>query len=266
MIFAKAIIDETKIKDIYDKVVVSKESMNFDDMLLSKDGTTAGTRNDRVSVRGIDTEATQFPTRVGDISLLGIDVLKEGSIEDESELSEAEEIVNTYLNGNISSAQKKINGNMRMFSDCITVLKEWGMEGEIPTFQRLMTESKLQRKADTELKIGDELNDGIVFSINPDGKSGLIAMKNDLQGEYNWKDAVIACEQLGNGYRLPSKHELNLLYQQRNAVGGFAKVGYWSSTEYDRYFAWYQGFGSGSQDDYDKDYTMCVRAVKTFSV
>jgi hypothetical protein len=32
---------------------------------------------------------------------------------------------------------------------------------------------------------------------------------------------------------LPSKYELNLLYNQRNVVGGFAGGNYWSSSEYD---------------------------------
>ena len=114
------------------------------------------------------------------------------------------------------------------------------------------------------MKIGDELNDGIIFHINEDGKSGLIAQKQDLPGKYNWDNAITACNELGNGYRLPNKEELNLLYQQMHIIGGFANYNYWSSTEYDSNYAWYQSFGYGSQGSYGKGNTVCVRAIRAF--
>ncbi|MFT5778120.1 MAG: hypothetical protein ACI837_001076 [Crocinitomicaceae bacterium] len=74
---------------------------------------------------------------------------------------------------------------------------------------------------------------------------------------------------------LPSKDELNLMYQnigQGNAlglgnVGGFANNYYWSSTEYDKYDAWVQGFGNGVQTVTSKDgygFYGYVRAVRAF--
>jgi hypothetical protein len=64
---------------------------------------------------------------------------------------------------------------------------------------------------------------------------------------------------------LPSKDELNKLQINRSAIGGFASVGYWSSTEYDDNGAWYQSFGSGTQDVYDKNVTaFYVRAIRAF--
>jgi len=63
---------------------------------------------------------------------------------------------------------------------------------------------------------------------------------------------------------LPSKYELNLLYNQRNAVGGFASAYYWSSTEDNNYNLWMQYFGNGNQFSNGKNYTHRVRAVRAF--
>ena len=49
----------------------------------------------------------------------------------------------------------------------------------------------------------------------------------------NWQDAKKACEDLGSGWRLPSKGELLILYKNMDKIGGFADDGYWSSTEID---------------------------------
>jgi len=70
---------------------------------------------------------------------------------------------------------------------------------------------------------------------------------------------------------LPSKHELNLLYLQKTVVGGFALSLYWSSTENDYNYAWYQFFNGGGEDDgYQGDAskgagaTIHVRAIRAF--
>jgi len=63
---------------------------------------------------------------------------------------------------------------------------------------------------------------------------------------------------------LPSKYELNLLYNQRVAVGGFASDYYWSSTDGDNDSAWQQDFVSGYQDGIVKAYPNYVRAIRAF--
>ena len=40
-----------------------------------------------------------------------------------------------------------------------------------------------------------------------------------------------ACAALGGGWRLPTKDELNILYENKDKIGGFASNNYWSSTE-----------------------------------
>ena len=76
----------------------------------------------------------------------------------------------------------------------------------------------------------------------------------------------------GGGYSdwyLPSKDELNMLYLNRVAIGGFDTTSppyYWSSSEYENYpdVAWFQFFVVGSQNDGDKVGTGRVRAVRAF--
>ena len=58
----------------------------------------------------------------------------------------------------------------------------------------------------------------------------LLVGQKDL-GVMEWEDALKACEALGDGWHLPNKGELNLLYQYKEAIGGFLSEIYWSSTE-----------------------------------
>ena len=63
---------------------------------------------------------------------------------------------------------------------------------------------------------------------------------------------------------LPSKDELNKLYLNKVAIGGFADYDYWSSSEGNADNAWLQGFYNGSQIYHYKGYTYRVRAVRAF--
>ena len=71
----------------------------------------------------------------------------------------------------------------------------------------------------------------------------------------------------GNGktdWHLPSKDELNQLYNQRVTVGGFSTDPYWSSSESGFPSAWIQGFASGPQGPSGKDGASDVRLVRAF--
>ncbi|MEI6757710.1 MAG: TIR domain-containing protein [Chlorobium sp.] len=125
--------------------------------------------------------------------------------------------------------------------------------------------------ASTTLKIGDYYGGGKVAWLDSTGKHGLIAAKADLPGgdKYTWEAAKKACKELNeNGYNdwyLPSKDELNHLYTNRSAVGGFAVIGYWSSTEISADSAWRQTFGSGVQYyNFGKYDEWRVRPVRAF--
>ena len=81
-------------------------------------------------------------------------------------------------------------------------------------------------------------------------------------GEHKWKDAKKVCEDLGDGWRLPTREELHLMWLNKDNIGGFAAASYWSSSEYNFYFAWGQGFASGLQNTGNKLNTTYVRAVR----
>jgi serine/threonine protein kinase len=117
------------------------------------------------------------------------------------------------------------------------------------------------------LEIGQYYQGGIIFQIDDKGEHGKICAKSDL-GMFNWKDAKQKCEDIElNGYsdwNLPSKGELEKLYQLRNDIGGFSSY-YWSSSEYDKVDAWAHYFYDGTQDFINKfNSNILIRAVRTF--
>ncbi len=66
---------------------------------------------------------------------------------------------------------------------------------------------------------------------------------------------------------LPSKYELNLLYQNRDKVPNLASAVYWSSTEFNQIVAWYIDFSNGNVDynDFNKSAAnYYVRAIRSF--
>ena len=81
-------------------------------------------------------------------------------------------------------------------------------------------------------------------------------------GQMTWDEAKEACVNLGNGWRLPTKYELNLIYENKNEIGGVASGIYWSSTEYKANYAWIQYLSSGEQDYNYKASRYNVRAVR----
>ena len=82
----------------------------------------------------------------------------------------------------------------------------------------------------------------------------------------SWTAAWIAARPgFYNDWFLPSKDELNEMYLNKDAIGGFANTNYWSSTEVDNDFAWVQFFTSGGgQDGIIKYGINNVRAVRAF--
>ena len=140
---------------------------------------------------------------------------------------------------------------------------------------------------------------GIVFFVSDDGKHGLEAAPEDQSTGIQWFNgsyittgavwdgingerntdriitsqgggsyaALLCANYTGGGYGdwyLPSKFELNLLYQQKDVVGGFANGNYWSSSEYGSNIAWSQNFNYGNQNYGSKPNPFRVRAVRAF--
>ena len=114
-----------------------------------------------------------------------------------------------------------------------------------------------------------EANTSIIIAaqvaIGDDGSTYAARICNELQVTEGGKT-------YGDWY-LPSKEELNLMYQNKatidatagvNEGSGFASAWYWSSTEANNNYAWGQNFVSGLQSNYDKNGTGRFRAVRAF--
>jgi Protein of unknown function (DUF1566) len=63
---------------------------------------------------------------------------------------------------------------------------------------------------------------------------------------------------------LPSKGELNQMYINRVAIGGFSTGYYWSSSERGGDYAWVQYFNLGGQGNGTKTTAFYVRPVRAF--
>ncbi len=150
--------------------------------------------------------------------------------------------------------------------------------------------------------VGESYGGGIIFYVDGSGQHGLVAATADQSTGVSWNNgtnvsvpvagfligdgqanttsivntqgsgtyAASICDQLVlNGYSdwfLPSKNELDMLYQQKDVVGGFsASSSYWSSSQSDAALAWKQQFNiTGGKVCYDKFATFRVRAVRAF--
>ena len=126
---------------------------------------------------------------------------------------------------------------------------------EIEELERALAEAKAKYKSSQKPIV-----------IKP-GFEAFEVYHEDLKGHYTWDEAKEACEALGEGWRLPTKNELNEMYEKRDVVGGFANSNYWSSTENGNYSAWSQYFSTGSQNHYGKtNYVYNVRAVRALTI
>lgn len=150
------------------------------------------------------------------------------------------------------------------------------------------------------LTIGKNYGGGVIFYLDNVGQHGLVAAGSDQSTGVEWgcdgvsiigaqgttvgtgdgntmaivagcSTAFIAariCDDLIlNGYSdwfLPSKDELNLMYEQKNVIGGFSLSDYWSSSDIDNNDAWAQIFADGTQVNSAKTSTGWVRSVRRF--
>jgi hypothetical protein len=114
---------------------------------------------------------------------------------------------------------------------------------------------------------------GYVFWVSADGKHGLVAETQD-QGFSSWYVAQNLISDPSNhsvngqkfrDWRLPTKYELNEIYLQRVAIGGFVNNNYWSSTENEvSAVTCGQFFFNGNQGNFNNYSNLCGRSVRAF--
>ena len=103
----------------------------------------------------------------------------------------------------------------------------------------------------------------------PVGIGKLEVAQFDFPEQMRCDDAKVECAKLGNGWRLPTKDELNILYQNQVKIGEqeFHAYGYWSSTEGVNENQidpmWSLDFRNGNWIAYGKAVKLYVRAVRS---
>ena len=118
------------------------------------------------------------------------------------------------------------------------------------------------------MQIGDKAYGGI-YAGDHDGHHIICSpFEHDLPFRVDWNQANEYCKSIG--MELPSKEELNLLYElYKQRSDYFPKRDYhwyWSSTESSSSLAWGQNFTTGTQSTYSKPYYYYVRAVRRVEI
>jgi hypothetical protein len=125
-----------------------------------------------------------------------------------------------------------------------------------------------------EPKVGDKMPDGTVLAgISPDTNKPMYATPADASLTMTFNEAQEYASKLAahghKDWRVPTKAELNVLFNNRVAIGGLEISGsnpagwYWSASPGNRWDAWCQRFSDGAQhDNCHKDTHLSVRPLR----
>jgi hypothetical protein len=150
-------------------------------------------------------------------------------------------------------------------------------------------------------KIGQKYGGGIIFYLDKTGQHGLIASTFDQSKDCGWgknadrsnnpaglgigtgaqntakiladdmidaNGAAYLCGKLKvkefDDWFLPSLFELQLLYKNKNVIGGFSNEYYWSSSVVANTNIWILNFFDGSTCFHTTNKATCVRAIRAF--
>jgi hypothetical protein len=108
--------------------------------------------------------------------------------------------------------------------------------------------------------------------------NNLLIAQYDFPNSMTYEDAKFMCSKLGEGWRLPTKYELNQIYENKDQIKGFVSqlqvqndseyytdpnIYYWSGTEWGDTYVWIQGFTNINLGLTDRNSYLFVRAVNT---
>jgi hypothetical protein len=122
-------------------------------------------------------------------------------------------------------------------------------------------------------KIGDKMPDGTIYvGISPDTNKQMYTPPADAPLTYTFNEAKKHAKKLRahghQDWRVPSKDELNVLFNNRAQITGFDLSGsypagwYWTASQYGPWDAWGQHFTDGSHDVSSKDTSASLRCVR----
>ena len=127
---------------------------------------------------------------------------------------------------------------------------------------------------DADPRVGDHMPDGTIYAgVSPDTGKALYTMPADASLTMAFNEAKQYATKLDacghQDWRVPTTAELNVLFNNRAAIGGFNVTGsspagwYWSSSSVFKWGAWGQRFSDGCQyNDHGKDNHSSVRCVR----
>jgi len=101
------------------------------------------------------------------------------------------------------------------------------------------------------------------WAIGRGMKNTEIIIAHGIANSYT-TNAATAARGLGADWFLPSRDELNEIFQNRAVVGNLGTSWFWSSSQDDAHFAWDQNFAGGGQNVASKRHFGAVRAVRAF--
>ena len=123
-------------------------------------------------------------------------------------------------------------------------------------------------------KPGTAMPDGTIYAgVSPDTGKPMYTTPKDAALTCDFNDAANYASKLDahgrKDWRVPTRAELNVLFQNRAAIGGFDTTGstpagwYWSSSRGINDGARAQRFSDGYQDDYGlRNYASALRCVR----
>jgi len=125
----------------------------------------------------------------------------------------------------------------------------------------------------TTPEIGHRMPDGTVYAgVSPDMGKAMYTTPADAPQTHTFNQARVIAKNLDThghkDWRVPTKGELNVLFQNRDAIGGFNETGpylahwYWSSSQRIILIAWAQRFSDGFQLYHGKYIDSSLRCVR----
>jgi hypothetical protein len=175
-----------------------------------------------------------------------------------------------YLGDDFGDVTIKVNGVRVEVSPygCVLAYKDVPITVLCPVAN---TDSK--EAAGPEPEIGDTMPDGTIYAgLSPDTGKAMFATPADAPLSYTFNEARKYAKVLDahghQDWRVPTVDELNVLFNNRAAIGGFNVTGsyfpgwYRSSSQNGRWYAWEQRFSAGSQLINHKNGHSSVRCVR----
>src|ERR1039457_5106620 len=143
----------------------------------------------------------------------------------------------------------------------------------MPEISEPETKHSPQNAKAKEMSLGDKMPDGTVFAgISPDTNKPMYVTPAEASLTMTFNDAQKYAAQLDahghQDWHVPTKAELNVLFNNRAAIGGFNVTGsnpagwYWSASPVNGWSAWGQRFSDGCQFNGYKDSHSAVRCVR----